>query len=250
MTFEVPQKTILTKLDLENFQTSKAKTGLLEFIKKLGNSVNGRTLLDEFKLSKPLEDMMNLIRKLKDIISNNPPLEQRSRYGNPAFGEWFKEMVSCLPTLLAAVVPLDAIPELSTYLMHSFGDVKRIDYGTGHEAHFLIFLYCLDQLKIIDESDYSGLVLGVFWEYMKLMRDLEITYWLEPAGSHGVWGLDDFHFLPFLFGSFQLASHKYLKPKSIHNQEILEEFSKDYMYFSCIQFINRVFLFYNIQGQS
>lgn len=151
-------------------------------------------------------------------------------------------MTAELPVLLAQVIPLETIPELSTYLMHSFGDVKRTDYGTGHEAHFLIFLYCLDALKVVGESDYQALVLNVFWEYMKLMRELEITYWLEPAGSHGVWGLDDFHFLPFLFGAFQLSSHKYLKPKSIHNQEILEEFSKDYMYFSCIQFINQVYI--------
>ena len=34
--------------------------------------------------------------------------------------------------------------------------------------------------------------------------------------------------------------HKYLRPKSIHDNEVVEEFSKDYMYFACIQFINSV----------
>ena len=149
-------------------------------------------------------------------------------------------MNKALPDLLD-FLPSLAIAELSTYLAHSFGDKKRIDYGTGHELNFLIFLFCLSRLGLLsEEQDYSAVVLGVFWKYISLMRKLQFTYWLEPAGSHGVWGLDDYHFLPFLFGASQLATHKHLTPKCIHNDEILQEFSKDYMYLSCVQFVNKV----------
>lgn len=45
-----------------------------------------------------------------------------------------------------------------------------------------------------------------------------------------------------VFGSAQLRGHKYIRPKAIHDNDILEEFSKDYMYLSYVRYINSVSL--------
>ena len=130
--------------------------------------------------------------------------------------------------------------ELAAYLVDSFGNSTRIDYGTGHETTFILFLYCLCKLGHINSNGLASLGLRAFPAYLRVCRKLQRTYWLEPAGSHGVWSLDDYHFLVFLFGSAQLLNHKHIKPKSIHSKDILEGYAKDYMYLNAIAFISDV----------
>ncbi|KAJ3261967.1 Serine/threonine-protein phosphatase 2A activator 2 [Boothiomyces macroporosus] len=236
----IPKREILTKSDLERFQTSETYEKYMGFITKLNEAVVDKPLDYSADKSDNITFLMELLDKLKAWVDEIPPADVGlSRFGNPSFRKWHDKLSEKHLELLT-IVPEDYKTEVGTYLLASFGDYKRIDYGTGHEASFMCFLLCLQHLGLIKEEDYPALVLSVFWQYIMVMRKLTHAYWLEPAGSHGVWGLDDYHFLPFLFGSGQLSTHKYLRPKSIHDPEILEEFGEKYMYLSSIKHINSI----------
>lgn len=128
-----------------------------------------------------------------------------------------------------------------TYFSDSFGSNVRIDYGTGHEMNFAIILYCLYKLGYYKQEEFEIVTRDIFYVYIKLMRQLQTKFTLEPAGSHGVWGLDDYHFLPFLLGGAELIGHKVVKkPSDIHNDEYLNVYHNDYMYLDCIKVIKEV----------
>jgi serine/threonine-protein phosphatase 2A activator len=77
--------------------------------------------------------------------------------------------------------------------------------------------------------------------YFSLIRRLVETYTLEPAGSHGVWGLDDTSFLPFLLGSGQLKDQPSAPaPTTIMQPEIIQIQKEKNLYFAAIAWINKV----------
>ncbi|KAH0831309.1 Phosphotyrosyl phosphatase activator [Lanmaoa asiatica] len=250
MTFKIPTKHILSSGQLEDFQNSQTHANLVTFIEQLNESVINVKLTDDVEATK-IDPILNILEQVEGIAAQTPPIDNKaSRFGNPAFRIFYDKVEKQASTLHAELgVPEAAAPELQVYFVNSWGNRERIDYGSGMELNFLCWLYCLRQLGVVDERDHKSLVIRVFWRYVRVMRVLQSTYWLEPAGSHGVWGLDDYHFLPFLFGSAQLRTNAgpttrripgHPSPKAIHVPDIVDELAKDYMYFACIKFINSV----------
>lgn len=241
--FIVPTKRIQTPDDIRRFRDSDSGKNFLGFVVALSESIRCRKISDPCHQSETTNAIVSVLETLTQWIDEIPPAQQAARYGNIAYRTWHERLVESGESLMLRFLPERLRPatvELVPYLSDSFGNASRIDYGTGHETNFAAWLYCLARLGVIGEKDYPAVVSRVFVKYLELMRKLQLVYTLEPAGSHGVWGLDDYHFLPFIFGSSQLIDHKYMKPKSIHNHDILENFSNEYLYLACIAFVKKV----------
>ncbi len=69
-------------------------------------------------------------------------------------------------------------------------------------------MYSLFRIGALDcnsKDDRIAAVIKIFQRYLEMMRKCQTKYNMEPAGSHGVWSLDDFQFVPFLWGSSQFV---------------------------------------------
>ncbi|CAK9251378.1 unnamed protein product [Sphagnum jensenii] len=206
-------------------------------------SVIGAKRSDEYVVNEYVLKFSEFMGKLKNIVNDIPPLQQPMRYGNKAFRDWHARLEIETDIFLRDLLPASlhpAIIELSAYLNQSFGNETRIDYGTGHELSGVLFFLCLHKLGLLRRKDLKGLVLHGFFSYIDCMRTLQSTYMLEPAGSHGVWGLDDYHCLSFLFGAAQLVGHPSISPSSIHDPKVLSDYAAEYLYLEGIQYIKKI----------
>ncbi|KAL3872470.1 hypothetical protein ACJMK2_040394 [Sinanodonta woodiana] len=199
--FVTPKKEISLPEHIPKWERSQAYRDLMGFILTMNEAVKGKKIRGDYPVS---ENAESLIQETLD--------EKYHR----------------------------AIPEISVYLVEGFGNDTRIDYGTGHELSFAAFLCCLYKIGVFKEEDAQAVLLKIFERYLQVMRKLQLTYRMEPAGSHGVWSLDDHHFLPFIWGSSQLIDHHRIQPKSFVRPDIFEHFATDYMFLGCIKFINSV----------
>ncbi|USP79507.1 Serine/threonine-protein phosphatase 2A activator 1 [Curvularia clavata] len=281
--FALPAKKIHDGDDVTAFLASRAYADIMTFIFQLNTAMIPRKIkakeqgvsdtFKEWKLNDAevphppvVENLAKLLQTLTSIIDEAPPDPGPRRFGNVSFRKWYDIVRERAPGLLEKHLPkhvldfkstsdVSAKSELEAYFLGSFGSSQRLDYGTGHELSFLAFLGCLWKLGAFPDSEDGdqerGIVLGVLEPYLALIRRLILTYTLEPAGSHGVWGLDDHSFLPYIFGSAQfspaivtpadVAAEGSLpaapNPGDVAKAAAVERERKRNMYFSAIGFI-------------
>jgi len=276
--FSTPSKRIHSGDDLSYFLSSTAYRDLTVWLLQLNRSMfptktsDGR--LDTGSLTSPptysanIDNLRSMLGTLSALIEQAPPSTGPRRFGNFAFRDWHRlaesEADALIRKHLASSIQAFTgedpshstalTDELKAYLMGSFGSAQRLDYGTGHELSFIAFLGCAWKLGAFVDGEERSIVIGVVQPYLELIRILILTYTLEPAGSHGVWGLDDHSFVPYIFGSAQfgpmIEPNDYSRPvptegslrtapspAAVANKTRTLDYKDDNMYFSAIQFI-------------
>lgn len=212
--------------------------------------------LNQIYLNKPIvKSIVKLLLNISKLIDEIPPLEGPRRYGNFACRTWHDELNEKMDDWLLTLIidnfyklenPQGFLIEIRWYISNSFGSRERLDYGTGHELNFLAFLTGLLKVDIMNFNYLDGYdFLTIFGVYYNVTRKLITTYTLEPAGSHGVWGLDDHFHLIYILGSSQMLnsnnidSHN-IPPKYTQNRSIIYQYSTKNLYFNAIAFIFKV----------
>jgi serine/threonine-protein phosphatase 2A activator len=252
-----PKRRILSAEDIDFWLKCDGYKDYLNFIKQLNEfakGVHNKALNSRNSITNELLiNIVLMLDSLSSLVDEIKPFDddKNQRFGNKAFRVWFNQMTTKVDSDLNQLFDSSDVMELKPYLMDSFGNEQRIDYGTGHEMCFIIFLMGLYKLRLINTSDealnkevlrnLSHQLLTIFNViYLPLVRKIQLRYRLEPAGSHGAFSLDDFQFLPFYFGSSQLVGHPDIEPQSFPDPEVAKKYKDEYMFYSAINFIHEV----------
>lgn len=243
--FTAPVKKIFDSQGTYDFQSSLAISRLNFFLRKYVQMVKKQKICHDPSNVPAVNSFVQLLSSLSALIDQTPPLAGPRRYGNLACRDWHSKVDSSLSKLLEDLLPQNdqrCIVELKYYLGNSFGSSTRLDYGTGHELSFLAVIGALDMLGFWTENITGQDILLIFDTYYKLVRRLILTYTLEPAGSHGVWGLDDHFHLAYILGSSQWSNDPKtpISPRDITNVDLVQGYADTNLYCQAINFIYKV----------
>lgn len=224
----IPEKRIRTLADIPAFQRSPAYRRLWARVNTMAQQVEGITTPQTFDpgFGAAAEHICATLGRLSALVDEVPPVAGHNRFGNPSYRVWRERVPQ----------RIEDDEERAYYLQNAFGSLQRIDFGTGHELNFVA--YFDSHVRAAPAS--GAATLYVFSTYFKLCKKLITAYNLEPAGSHGVWGLDDHFHIPYILGAAQLVSYDARpgpRPSDVCDAGKAAELADRYLYFEAIAFV-------------
>lgn len=180
--FKAPSKEVKSPMDIQKWLNSETYHELNNFIQTICKCITAKPNSSKCFVSPSIEKLLKLLDHLQKLVELTPPINQPQRFGNAAYKTWHKLMSESFEENCGDLIPADAIVELKPYFVESFGNATRIDYGTGHELTFVMFIMGLFKIGALLKSDELAVALKVFNKYLSFVRTLQLTYKMEPAG--------------------------------------------------------------------
>ncbi len=117
------------------------------FVAAINQSISGKGNTTPCDESTTVKGLLACFTEMSRWIDAFPPIVQPMRYGNKAYRQWHDHLVRESARMCASLLgessedeKASGVTELCPYFYDSFGNATRIDYGTGHETMFLVFL--------------------------------------------------------------------------------------------------------------
>lgn len=149
-TFQEPRKRIVSPSSLSRFEQSDAFAEILAFIRVCNTSVVGKTLTEDIPTSSACRVIIDILEQVAALRRSAPPDASVgcSRFGNPAFRTFYAKIRDNNDRLHRMIPGLEqddestrsARAELAVYFQESWGNEKRIDYGSGMELNMACWL--------------------------------------------------------------------------------------------------------------
>ena len=128
------------------FIASDTYSLLQSFVFSLTESVQDKKISDirHDDLSLTVRNVLEILEEVEGCVKSCPPEDQGgSRFGNPAFRVLLDKITWESDGWQArlGIEDAGAREEVGSYFLQAFGNRTRIDYGSGHELNFLVWLY-------------------------------------------------------------------------------------------------------------
>jgi len=148
--FQDPRKRIVSPASLRRFEHSTAFAEIVAFIRVCNSTVVGKTLTDDIETSPACHAILSILDEITALREATPPDASigSSRFGNPAFRTFYAKVRENNDRLHRMIPGLEddseasrtARAELGVYFQESWGNEKRIDYGSGMELNMACWL--------------------------------------------------------------------------------------------------------------